>query len=64
LDAVSARTLLIHGDVDEIVPVAHSTRLDSVVSVEVMPGMGHFGLLDAEREHWPLVVTALKAALT
>lgn len=64
LDAVSARTLLIHGDVDEIVPVAHSTRLKSVVAVEVMPGMGHFGLLDAEREHWPLVVTALKRALT
>jgi 3-dehydroquinate dehydratase-2 len=63
LDSVSARTLLIHGDADEIVPVSHSTRLDSIASVEVVPGLGHFDLLDAEREHWPLVVTALKTAL-
>ncbi|MDP9144725.1 MAG: type II 3-dehydroquinate dehydratase [Actinomycetota bacterium] len=64
LDAVPARALLIHGEDDVIVPVSHSTRLDSVANVEVMPGMGHFDLLDAEGEHWPLVVTALKAALT
>jgi hypothetical protein len=28
-----------------------------------MAGMSHFDLLDAEREHWPQVVTALKTAL-
>lgn len=64
LDALPAETLLIHGESDEIIPVSHSTRLDSVATVEVIPGLGHFGMLDAEREHWPLLVTALKAALS
>ena len=64
VDAVPGKTLLVHGESDEIVPVEHSTRLATTAVVEVIPGMGHFPPLDPKREHWPLVVSELgKAAL-
>lgn len=62
--AVPSKTLLIHGEDDEIVPVSHSILLDSGASVQVMPAMGHFAMLDPGREHWPLVVTGLENALS
>ncbi|MGH8870603.1 MAG: type II 3-dehydroquinate dehydratase [Acidimicrobiia bacterium] len=58
-EPVPGRTLLVHGETDEIVPVSHSTRWAGEASVEVMAGMGHFPLLDPKREHWPLVVGEL-----
>jgi 3-dehydroquinate dehydratase-2 len=56
---VAGKTLLVHGEDDEIVPVSHSTRLAGEARVEVIPGMGHFPLLDPKREHWQLVVEEL-----
>jgi pimeloyl-ACP methyl ester carboxylesterase len=44
---------------DEIVPTSHSTRLSTGARVEVIPNMGHFPILDPQREHWPLVVAEL-----
>jgi 3-dehydroquinate dehydratase-2 len=57
--AVAGKTLLVHGEDDEVVPVTHSTRLAGEARVEVIPGMGHFPLLDPQREHWRLVVEEL-----
>jgi 3-dehydroquinate dehydratase-2 len=57
--AVTGKTLLVHGEDDEIVPTSHSTRLSTEARVEVVPKMGHFPILDPEREHWPLVVAEL-----
>jgi acetyl esterase/lipase len=57
--AVPEKTLLIHGVDDEIVPTSHSTRLSTGARVEVIPNMGHFPILDPQREHWPLVVAEL-----
>jgi pimeloyl-ACP methyl ester carboxylesterase len=56
---VPEKTLLIHGVDDEIVPTSHSTRLSTGARVEVIPNMGHFPILDPQREHWPLVVAEL-----
>lgn len=57
--ALAGKTLLVHGEDDEIVPVSHSTRLSTAARVEVMPGVGHFHMLDPEREHWPIVIAEL-----
>jgi acetyl esterase/lipase len=57
--AVPGKTLLVHGEDDEIVPTTHSSRLSTEARVELIPSMGHFPILDPEREHWPLVVADL-----
>ena len=59
VDPITGKTMLVHGKEDEIVPVSHSTRLSTGARVEVVPGMGHFPMLDPKREHWPLVVAEL-----
>ena len=63
LDPVAGKTLLVHGVDDEIVPVSHSTNLSTGSRVEVVPGMGHFPMLDPKREHWPPIVAELGKAL-
>jgi 3-dehydroquinate dehydratase/alpha-beta hydrolase superfamily lysophospholipase len=57
--ALPERTLLVHGEDDDLVPATHSTRLSTEATVEIVPGMGHFPMLDPGREHWPLVVAEL-----
>jgi 3-dehydroquinate dehydratase-2 len=57
--AVTGKTLLVHGETDEVVPVSHSVRLSTEARVEIIPGMGHFPILDPQREHWPLVLEEL-----
>lgn len=63
VDPVAGKTLLVHGEDDEIVPVSHSTRLSTATRVEVVPGMGHFPMLDPNREHWLPIVAELGKAL-
>lgn len=63
VEAIPGKTLLVHGESDEIVPVAHSSRLGTGATVEIIPRMGHFHLLDPHREHWPKVVEELGKAL-
>jgi len=63
VDSVAGKTILVHGEDDEIVPVSHSTHLSTGTPVEVVPGMGHFPMLDPKREHWPRVVAELGKAL-
>jgi 3-dehydroquinate dehydratase-2 len=57
--AVNGKTLLVHGDDDGVIPTSQSTRLSTEARVEVIPEMGHFPMLDPDREHWPLVVAEL-----
>jgi pimeloyl-ACP methyl ester carboxylesterase len=57
--AVVEKTLLVHGEDDEIVPTSQSTRLSTEARVEVIPGMSHFPILDPAQGHWPLVVGQL-----
>jgi 3-dehydroquinate dehydratase type II len=57
--AVPGKTLLVHGGDDEIVPTSQSTRLSTEARVEVIPGLGHFPMLDPKRQHWQLVVAEL-----
>jgi 3-dehydroquinate dehydratase-2 len=57
--AVADKTLLVHGEDDEIVPTSQSTRLSTEARVELIVEMGHFPILDPERRHWPLVVAEL-----
>ncbi|MGA7228638.1 MAG: type II 3-dehydroquinate dehydratase [Acidimicrobiia bacterium] len=52
-------TILIHGEADELVPVAQATRMEDAVDVEVVSGLGHFDLLDPARAHWEGVVSRL-----
>ncbi|MGC2240719.1 MAG: hypothetical protein WA726_07760, partial [Acidimicrobiia bacterium] len=52
-------TVLIHGEADELVPVAQATRMEDAVDVEVVSGLGHFDLLDPARAHWEGVVSRL-----
>ncbi|HEY4606683.1 MAG TPA: type II 3-dehydroquinate dehydratase [Acidimicrobiia bacterium] len=52
-------TLLVHGLNDDLVPTAHSTRLEDTANVALVPGLGHFELLDPHREHWTTVIDAL-----
>lgn len=63
VDPVADKTILVHGEDDEIVPVSHSTHLSAATRVEVVPGMSHFPVLDPKREHWPPIVAELGKAL-
>ena len=63
LEPIAGKTLLVHGEDDEIVPVSHTTRLSTGSPIEVAPGLGHFHMLDPNRGHWPLVVAGLGKAL-
>jgi 3-dehydroquinate dehydratase-2 len=62
-EPVPGKTLFVHGADDEVIPLAHSTRLDAEAKVEIIPGLGHSALLDPRREHWPLVVSELGKAV-
>jgi dipeptidyl aminopeptidase/acylaminoacyl peptidase len=64
---VSAPVLLVHGDADRVVPVSHSVELAQqaassggpVISLEVVPGMGH----DILHSHpaWPRLWSRIAA---
>ena len=63
VEPITGKTLLVHGADDEIVPVSQTTRLSTGSRIEMVPGLGHFPMLDPKREHWPLVVAGLGKAL-
>ena len=64
LDEVPANTTLIHGELDDVVPPSHSTRLDAEASVEIIDGLGHFDVLDPAKAHWPSVVAAVEEGIS
>lgn len=57
LDPSTARSTLVHGAQDELVPPSHSERLSGTATTDVrLVQGGHFELLDPAKEHWPQVV--------
>jgi pimeloyl-ACP methyl ester carboxylesterase len=61
-----AAQLLVHGEADELVPLAHALRyvrkaeqLGDRVRVERYPDMGHFDMLDPRHPAWHTVVRHL-----
>lgn len=62
--AAASRTLLVHGQDDDVVAVTHSARLGGNGDVELVAGLGHLEMLDPTREHWPSVVETLHSMLS
>lgn len=60
LDAPKADVTLIHGDDDTIVDPVQSRQFQDACHVELLPGVGHFDLLDPFRDHWDGLVAALQ----
>lgn len=57
------KTVIVHGDADEIVPVDHSVRYAEVHHVEHhRSAASHFSLLDPSRPEWEWVVGEIGAA--
>jgi acetyl esterase/lipase len=61
LDAPRARTVLVHGDADDVAPPelssAYSGRTGA--SLVILPGVGHFDLIDPGSTSWPAVLAAI-----
>jgi acetyl esterase/lipase len=58
IGGIAEQTVLIHGNEDSLVPPGHSRRVGGA-RLSILPGFGHFELLDPKREHWPIVIDAL-----
>lgn len=54
-----ATTVLVHGDLDEVVPVDQSTRFELDAHVVVIPGEDHMDVIDPDSRSWAAVVEAL-----
>lgn len=59
--------LLVHGDADQRVPLAHTERYAAAaaaagdeVELRVLPAVDHFEVIDPAAEHWPYVVAWIK----
>ncbi|MET0788946.1 MAG: alpha/beta hydrolase [Cellulomonas sp.] len=65
LGAPSATTVVVHGQLDDTVPVEVSRGYRDRTGVELVeiPGTGHFELVDPTSDAWPVVVRALRASL-
>ncbi len=60
--------LLVHGDADQRVPLAHTERYAAEavaagdpVELRVLPAVDHFEVIDPAAEHWPYVVAWIDA---
>ena len=61
ISAGEVPTLLVHGEADRHVPIAHSADLARSEGLELLTtSSGHFELLDPDREHWARVLAAIK----
>jgi pimeloyl-ACP methyl ester carboxylesterase len=65
LGAPRATTVVVHGDLDDAVPIAVSRgfRDRTGVTLVEVPGTGHFELVDPASAAWPTVLTALRGVL-
>ena len=61
--AAAGKTLLVHGQADDLVPESHSNRLEADATVAIFRELGHFEMLDPTRSHWARVVDSLGEAL-
>jgi acetyl esterase/lipase len=65
LGAPAARTVLVHGRLDDTVPieVSRGYRDRTGVGLVELPGTGHFELVDPSSAAWPVVVETLRDVL-
>ncbi|MGI8612406.1 MAG: alpha/beta hydrolase family protein [Nocardioidaceae bacterium] len=54
--------VVVHGDLDAQVPVAHSRDLPGVTLIELR-GVEHFGLIDPLSSAWPAVLAAIEGSV-
>jgi acetyl esterase/lipase len=61
LGCLRARTVLVHGDADDVVPLELSRAYsDSTgAALDILPGAGHFDLIDPGSTSWPAVLAAI-----
>ncbi|WP_225829684.1 alpha/beta hydrolase [Streptomyces sp. NK08204] len=66
LGAPAGRTVLIHGTLDEALPVtmARDYAARAGATLHELPGCGHFEPIDPASAAWPVVVDALRAIVT
>jgi pimeloyl-ACP methyl ester carboxylesterase len=59
--SLRARTVLVHGDADDVVPLELSRAYsDSTgAALDILPGAGHFDLIDPGSTSWPAVLAAI-----
>ena len=65
LPAPGVPVLLVHGTADDLVPPSQSTRYAAArpgVACELVPGAGHFALIDPASAAWPRVLAAVGRA--
>jgi len=65
LPAPGVRVLLVHGETDDLVPPSQSTAYAAThpaVACELVPGAGHFALIDPASAAWPRVLAAVGRA--
>ena len=55
------RRVLIHGELDDIVPVELSRDFPQPRRYVEIPGADHFALIDPESTAWPVVVSEINA---
>jgi len=55
--------VLIHGSLDDIVPVELSREFPQPRRLVEIPGADHFALVDPQSTSWPVVVSELTALL-
>jgi pimeloyl-ACP methyl ester carboxylesterase len=60
-----AQVIAIHGERDDIVPIAFSERYAAGGTAEarIVPGADHFDVIDPASDAWPEVVAAVRSLL-
>ena len=56
---ISARTVLVHGDADIVVPINQSTRLADLAEVIVIPDEDHMAVIDPATQSWAATIDVL-----
>ncbi|MFF4037975.1 alpha/beta hydrolase [Streptomyces sp. NPDC001816] len=65
LGVPAGRTVVVHGDLDEALPVAMARRYAARAGATLheLPGAGHFDVIDPDSAAWPVVTEALRTVV-
>jgi len=61
--SAAGRVVLVHGDADTVVPLSQSQAYAAAHPASlltVLPGAGHFGVIDPASDVWPDVIAAVR----